>query len=143
MSSARSLLDRAVAAWNDKDEARFIGLGTADIELVSSGAPDARGVDAFRMWYSMWTEAFPDRIVRYTNVVGDDDQVIGEGIFTGTHTGTLHLPTGDVPATGRAVKVSYVAVMKAYGGKISYLRPYLDVMDFMVQLGLVPSPATA
>jgi predicted ester cyclase len=141
MSAARAMLDRAVAAWNGKDEAAFVDLGSPGIELVASGGPDASGLDAFRGWYRMWTEAFPDRTVRYFNVVGDEGQVIGEGIFTGTHTGTLHLPAGDVPATGRAVTIPYVAVMKSASGRITYLRHYLDVMDVMVQLGLVPNPA--
>jgi steroid delta-isomerase-like uncharacterized protein len=143
MSSARTVIDQAIAAWNDKDEARFVALGTPDIELVSSGAPDAKGTDAFRGWFQMWTEAFPDRQVHYHNIVSDEHQAIGEGVFTGTHNGSLHLPTGDVPATGRSLNVPYVAVLRTSGGKITYMRHYLDVMDLMVQLGLVGEPATA
>ena len=143
MSSARAILDQAVAAWNDKDESGFVALGSPDIRLVASGVPDAEGTPAFRAWFQLWAEAAPDRQVRYHNVVGDDHQAIGEGVFTGTHTGTLHLPAGDVPATGRAVKLPYVAVVKTSGGKITFMRHYFDVMDMMVQLGLVPEPTTA
>jgi predicted ester cyclase len=143
MSTAKQVLDQAVAAFNAKDEAGFLALADPGIELPAPGGLNFQGLDGCRQWYRLWTEAFPDRKVKYHNVVGDENQVIGEGTFTGTHTGVMHLPTGDVPATGRSAKLDYVAVERISGGKIVYLRHYLDVMELMTQLGLLGTPAQA
>jgi steroid delta-isomerase-like uncharacterized protein len=141
--SAKQVLEQAVDAFNAKDEERFVSLASSDIELPSSGGINLRGRDGFRQWFQLWTVAFPDRQVRYHNVVGDADQVIGEGTFTGKHTGVMRLPTGDVPPTGKSVTIDYVAVQRVSNGKITYLRHYIDVMDLMTQLGLVGAEATA
>lgn len=142
MATAKSVLERAVEAWNAGDEAAFVAIGDPGAELSSPGGLDFHGAAGVRAWYRLWKEACPDRIVRYTNLVGDEDQVIGEGTFTGTHTGTLHLPTGDVPPTGKRVQADFVAVVKTSNDRITHMRHYFDLMDFMAQLGLLGAPAT-
>jgi ketosteroid isomerase-like protein len=141
MLTARQVLDRTVTAWNASDEEEVVAMGDPDIELTASGGLDFKGSYGLRKWYRLWAEACPDRVVRYHNVVEAAGQAIGEGTFTGTHTGTLHLPMGDVPATGRHLKADYVAVLRVAGGKITYMRHYFDVMDLMIQLGLAGEAA--
>lgn len=143
MASAKAVLEKAVEAWNAGDKAGMLAIASPDVQLRSSGGLDFDGHAGMRRWFDLWTEACPDRVVRYNNVVGDEDQVIGEGTFTGTHTGVLHLPTGDVPPTGRRLQADFAAAIRVSGDKITYMRHYLDVMDLMVQLGLVPAPAEA
>lgn len=143
MSAAKDVLERAVEAFNAKDEERFLSMARGDVDLPAPGGLNFHGRDGFRQWYRLWTEAFPDRKVRYHNLVGEPNQVIGEGTFTGTHTGVMHLPTGDVPPTGKNVKIDYVAVQRVEDGKITYLRHYLDVMELMTQLGLIGAEAPA
>jgi predicted ester cyclase len=141
MSTAKQVLDEAVMAFNASDEASFLALASPDVELPAPGGLDFRGLDGFRQWFRLWTDAFPDRKVRYHNIVSEGNQLIGEGTFTGTHTGVMRLPAGDVPPTGRHVTIDYVAVQRVSDGKITYLRHYLDVMDLMTQLGLVGAEA--
>jgi predicted ester cyclase len=141
--SAKQVLEQAVAALNAKDEEKFVAVASPNIELPSPGGLNFHGQDGFRQWFRLWTEAFPDCQVSYHNIVGDADQVIGEGNFKGTHTGVLHLPTGDVPPTGKHVTLDYAAVERVSNGKITYLRHYLDTMELMAQLGLVGAEAKA
>ena len=141
--SAKQVLEQAIAAFNAKDESRFVALASPNIELPSPGGLNFHGPDGFRTWFRLWTEAFPDRQVRYHNFVGDGDEVVGEGTFNGTHTGVMHLPTGDVPPTGKHVTLDYIVVQRVSNGKITYLRHYLDTMELMTQLGLVGAEATA
>lgn len=143
MATAREVFDRTVAAWNASDERGVLSLGSPEVVLTAPGGLDFKGTDGLRGWYRLWHEACPDRQVAYHNVIADETQVIGEGTFTGTHTGVLHLPAGDVPPTGRHIKADYVAVVRVTGGQIAYMRHYFDVMDLMIQLGLAPAPATA
>lgn len=139
--SAKQVLEQAVEAFNAKDEERFVAMASPDVDLPSPGGLNFRGHDGFRQWFRLWTDAFPDRKVRYHNVISDGNQAIGEGTFTGKNTGVLRLPTGAVPPTGKSVTIDYVAVQRVADGKITYLRHYLDVMDLMVQLGLVGAEA--
>jgi predicted ester cyclase len=141
MSTAKQVLDQAVEAFNAKDEVRFLALAKSDVDLPAPGGLNFHGLDGFRQWYRLWTEAFPDRKVQYYNVLSDDSQLIGEGTFKGTHTGVLRLPAGEVPPTGKRVTIDYVAVQRVADGKITYLRHYLDTMELMTQLGLVGAEA--
>ena len=137
MSAARIALETAVHALNNRDEQGFLSTGRSDIELAAPGGLNFHGREGFQQWYRLWTDAFPDGSVRYHNLEGDADQVIGEGVFTGTQAGVLHLPSGDVPPTNRKVTIDFAAVVRAEDGQIRYLRHYLDVMDLMGQLGLL------
>jgi predicted ester cyclase len=143
MQSAKDLLDRTVAAWNANDRAGVLAMGSPSIELNAPGGLDFRGLDGLGKWYDLWAEACPDRRVRYTNVVGEGDRLVGEGVFTGTQTGVLHLPSGDVPPTGRHVTATFAAAFRFADGKITSMRHYFDQVELMVQLGLMGVEAKA
>ena len=141
MLTAKQVFDKTVAAWNASDESEVLAQSAPDVELRAPGGLDFNGTEGLRQWFRLWAEACPDRVVRYHNVVGDAGQIIGEGTLKATHTGVLHLPTGDIPPTGRHITADYVAVLRVANGKITYMRHYFDVMDLMVQLGLVGAEA--
>ena len=45
-----------------------------------------------------------------------------ESVFTGTHTGTFHLPNNqDIPPTGKSVAIPYTLGLTYLGGKWSSL----------------------
>ena len=70
--------------------------------------------------------------------------VVQEGIFSGTHTGDLMTPGGDViPATGRSLKASYADVFEIDGDHITSERLYYDQVELLIQLGLMPAPAAS
>jgi predicted ester cyclase len=141
MLTPKEVFDKTVVAFNAGDIEAAWNLASPEIELTAPGGLDFRGKEGLRQWFQLWSDACPDRRVRYHNVVAQDDQVIGEGTFTGTHTGVLHLPSGDVPGTGRHVTASYAAVVRVADQKITYMRHYFDVMDLMTQLGLIGAEA--
>ena|SRR5690242_14415027 len=143
MSSAQAVLEQIVKSFNARDEAATRPLVSPDVVLTAPGGLDYRGHAGWHQWFQLWDQACPDKVISYHNVIGDGDQAIGEGTFTGTHTGVLSLPTGEVPATGRKLKADFVAVIRVKDGKMTYLRHYFDVMDLMAQLGLVGAPAAA
>ncbi|HET7465821.1 MAG TPA: ester cyclase [Candidatus Dormibacteraeota bacterium] len=143
MPTPRELLDYVIDALNSKDEERYIKFVGPEFELRAPGGVTVRGKEGFRNWHQTWTEACPDCTVQCHNAVSDPTQVIWEGTFTGTHTGVLHLPSGDVPPTGKHVTVDYAGAMRVAGREIAYWRDYFDSMEMMVQLGLVGAEARA
>lgn len=64
--------------------------------------------------------------------------MVVEFMGRGTHTGPLHTPTGDVPATGRRVDLPFCDVHRIEDGKITNGRSYFDLATMMRQLGLMP-----
>lgn len=82
---------------------------------------------------------FPDVKVTVVNQIVADPYVVTEGIFAGTHTGTLRTPQGDVPPTGNQIKLRYVTVQRVEKDKVASEHVYFDQAEFMTQLGLMPS----
>jgi len=56
---------------------------------------------------------------------------------------SLHGPTGDVPPTGRLVKISYIQVLRFRDGKHVSFNLMFDRLSMLEQLGLIPAPARA
>ena len=55
---------------------------------------------------------------------------------TGTHTGPLASPAGDIPATGKPFVLDYVNVARFADGQITSETYYWDNQSFLSQLGL-------
>ena len=143
MLTAKEVFDKTVAAFNAGDVDAALSMASPTIELTAPGGLDFKGKQGLRQWFQLWSDACPDRQVRYHNVISQGDQVIGEGTFTGTHTGVLHLPSGDVPATGRKLSADYAAAFSVADQKITYMRHYMDLMGLMMQLGLLGTEVRA
>jgi predicted ester cyclase len=84
--------------------------------------------------------ALPDAAFEIDRWVEEDDAAVAVGRYTGTHTGPLVGPMGEIPATGRAVDVPFATMFEARDGQISAHRAYWDNATFMMQLGLMPRP---
>ena len=123
-------------AWIEKRVATLAE--GCEITDVPSGTV-YRGADGFKQNSQLFTEGFPDNSIEITNVVATEDQVVVEFIGRGTNTGPLHLPTGDVPPTGRKGALQCCNVYQIANGKIVCLRSYYDAMSLLRQLGLVPA----
>ena len=99
----------------------------------------SRGPDGYKQLILFFEEGFPDSGMEITNLFATEDQAVVEFIGRGTNTGPLHMPTGDVPPTGRAVEMRFCDVYRIRNGKIVNYRSYYDVFGFLQQLGLIPS----
>jgi len=137
----RSLFDlynshQSDPAWLDKSLAVF----AADSTLTD--VPSGRtlpGSDGYKQLVMFFAEAFPDSKVEVINAFATEDQLVFEFTGRGTNTGPLHLPTGDIPATGRHLEMQYCEVMQCRNGKIVSFHIYYDNMTLLQQLGLVPA----
>ncbi len=86
--------------------------------------------------------AFSDARHRIDMVAAAGDVVV-EGAWTGTHTGPLATPDGEVPPRGTSVNLPFATTMRASGDHVASLHIYFDQLAFMAQLGLLPQPRTA
>ncbi len=137
----QSLLDlynnhQSDPSWLDKSVAAF----AADSELLD--VPTGRtlpGQDGYKQLALLFAEAFPGSSIELTNAFATEDQVVIEFTGRGINTGPLHMPTGDIPATGRYSELRFCEVYRIKSGKIVSLHSYYDVMTMLQQLGLVPA----
>ena len=143
MASTKEAADRHVEAFNNKDLEGFVNNGAPDIEFVIPGGITLRGRDQVRDYMPIIWSAFPDMKLRETYQVIAGDTAVTESTYSGTHTGTLRTPNGDVPATGKRVQGHQVSVQRVKDGKVSSEHLYFDQMEFLGALGLIPSPSHA
>ena len=122
-------------AWLDTSLAFFAE--ECEVIDVPSGMT-SRGPEGYKQLILFFEEGFPDSRIEITNLFATEDQAVVEFIGRGTNTGPLHMPTGDVPPTGRVVEMRFCDVYRVRNGKIVSYRSYYDVFGFLQQLGLIP-----
>jgi len=99
----------------------------------------SRGPDGYKQVILFFEEGFPGSSIDITNLFATEDQAVVEFTGRGTNTGPLHMPTGDIPPTGRAVELRFCDVYRIRDGKIVSYRSYYDALGCLQQLGLIPS----
>jgi ketosteroid isomerase-like protein len=116
---------------------------TADTEYVTPFM-SVKGDAPIRMAREVLAVAFPDAKHVIRDVIESGDQVAVEVSWTGTHTGPLASPQGEVPPSNNRLEIPmlYVARM-ADDGKIASTHIYYDSMAFAMGIGLFPAPDAA
>jgi predicted ester cyclase len=120
-------------AWNEKDLDRCASYAHPDASMTNM--PFGAKL-SFREYIENWARAFPDGRIECTNIVWQGDAAIVEFQGSGTHTGTLRGPTGELPPTSRRVELPFVESYRFRGGKIVEGRVYFDAFGFFTQLGV-------
>ena len=140
--TAREAFEKGTNSLNAHDIQGFRAVLADDVVFE---APGVRGLGkaACAEFFGSWFTAFPDAQVEVNNVQIFDDTAVEEGTFTGTHNGVLPTPTGNIPATGRPVRVDYIQVIRFHDGKHSSFHMVFDRLQMLEQLGLMPAPAHA
>lgn len=142
MSEPREVVARAHAAANADDHEQHLNLYAEDALITTPGNHSA-GRDSIGDFARTWQKACPDAQVIVGNQIVDGNMVAEEFTFDGTHTETLALPDGDIPATHRHLIVRGALFMRVEEGKIVSERVYLDELDIMSQLEQKAEAATA
>ena len=132
-----SVLERHIAAFNAQDPDAYPW--TDDIELVPPGADRLQGRGQVLGFTRVFWEAFPDARIEIVRFIGEGTTGAAEGRFSGTHTGTLRAPTGEIPPTERRVELAWMAMYEFAGDNLASEHLYFDQAEMLGQLGLIPS----
>ncbi len=88
--------------------------------------------------------AFPDLHFDVTQIIGEDDWVACYSVMTGTNLGEIGAPLAPgpraLPATGNAVRVPHMHMIRFQDGQSTELLHLIDTMTMLGQLGLLPAP---
>jgi len=139
--AAREAFDVGTATFNAHDIDGFAAVLADDVVFRAPGGPGGEGKLACAAFYASWFSAFPDAHVEVHDVHFLDDVAVEEGTFTGTHRGVLHAATGDLPPTGRSVRLDYIQVLRFREGRHVSFNLMFDRLLLLEQLGVQPVSA--
>jgi steroid delta-isomerase-like uncharacterized protein len=142
VSEARELAQKHVSAFNERAWSRAHELYAPDLVMVEP-AGTTHGIEPYIQTARGFITAMPDSRMEVTAIIESGNYVVVEGAYSGTHTGPLGTPQGEVPATGRKLMLPLCDVIEVAAGRITRIRAYYDQMTFAAQLGLLPEPAAA
>jgi ketosteroid isomerase-like protein len=143
MGQAREIMDRITDAAVSGDRDALGRLYAADAVAETPDAPRLQGATAIIDYLMAFKTAFPDASWESATSYESGDSAIDEGYIVGTNTGTLGTPDGDVPATGRSLRLRECDMITVADGMVVSHHFYFDQLDFALQLGLVGSDAGA
>jgi predicted ester cyclase len=131
--SNTEVIDRAWKLLDSQEFGRLEEVLAPNCEF-RMGSQVFRGIAEFRAMCQGWWGAFPDLHHEVTAQHEAGNAYACELSMAGTHTGTMHTPQGDLPATGKKIRFlscDYITVEK---GKIVTWHAYPDLPGLMAQL---------
>ena len=143
MGQARETMDRITTAivGGDRDALRQEYADDAVGEAPDAGRLD--GAEAIVEYLMSFRRAFPDLSWEARATFENADSALDEGWLVGTHTETLSSPEGDLPPTGRPVRLRECDVITVRDGRAVSHRFHYDRLDLASQLGLTESGTAA
>jgi len=137
------LVDRHYAEINSGDFSDAAEIFGDDVVTQAPGGEPMAGIAPFVAYGQAFLRAFPDGRIHRDRYVEAGDRIVVEGRFTGTNTGPLQTPAGELPPTGRPLELPFADAFRIVDGRITEHRIYYDTGGMLVQLGLAPEPASA
>ena len=116
--TVREAFERGTKTFNAHDLTGFAEVLADDVVFQAPGGLRGTGKEACVEFFGSWFGTFPDAHVDVHDVHILGDVAVEEGTFIGTHNGVLHGPMGDVPPTGRSVRVRYIQVLRFQDGNV-------------------------
>ncbi len=139
--SVSELLDKVLEMWNKPNLELIPELYTADCQAFTSSAPAPyAGHEGIRMWIEANRAMMPDMLMTFSEVVTQGDKTATVWTITGTQTGPMLLPGGTLPATGRKVSITGLAIDYMKDGKFAKEVVIFNLLDMLMQLGFTLQP---
>lgn len=136
MSSAAAVLKEYLGLVDAQDLDGIRAAVTADAETLAPGV-ELHGPEAIAGWVNVFNRAFPDLHHELRTATEVDGTCYAEIRATGTHTGPLASPQGDIPPTGKSFVLNYAEVATVEGDRVASEHIYFDQLGFLQQLGLM------
>ncbi|MGH8992968.1 MAG: ester cyclase [Acidimicrobiia bacterium] len=139
MAGATDLATAIIEAFNDADWDRMRSVCSPDIVYQETGTGrDIQGVEDYLDLARTWRQGFPDVTGKINTALADGGTVALDITWTGTNTGPLITPAGEIPATGKPMQVVSTVWFQVAGDRVEEVRNHLDLAGMLGQLGLLP-----
>jgi predicted ester cyclase len=140
---AKAVVEKNIKAFNAHDMEALARQAAPDIVGTFPDVGQVKGPQAVKEQNQLMVRAFPDAKVEAKNTIAQGNTVVVEGVFTGTHSGPLKTPMGDVAPTGKKVAGEFIQVVEIDRGLVKRSHLIYDQVQLMQQLGLSPAAAPA
>jgi steroid delta-isomerase-like uncharacterized protein len=141
---AKAMADRVLEMWNEGNLALVEELFAPEGVVHYSASPeDFVGLDGVKNWVTSSHTVFPDFTMTFDEVIVKGNNMVARWTATGTNTGPLQTPMGELPATNKKVRIFGLSLSKAENGKVVEEWVIYNVLDMMQQLGFtlnLPQP---
>jgi steroid delta-isomerase-like uncharacterized protein len=101
--------------------------------VIHNASRTIQGLQAYKQFLSKFFTAFPDAHFTIEDLIAEGDTVAVRRTFRGTHTSRLM----GIPATGRQVTISDMAILRVAGGKFVEAWNNADDLGLLQQLGVI------
>ncbi|MBI4318485.1 MAG: ester cyclase [Chloroflexi bacterium] len=110
-------------------------------DFVDHSATPGTGSDreSYGQMFLALQAAFPDFHSTLEDMFGEGDKVVQRFTAGGTHKGEFM----GIPATGKQVTITGIAIHHFRDGKIAANWADMDMLGFLQQLGVIPTPGQA
>ena len=133
----KKIADKIVKAYKSADAAAMSDLYAEDAIIITPGV-ELRGKKALQKHIESMLRTFPDLKIEFLTVLPSGNHIVFEQVVSGTNTGPISTPEGEIPPTGKKVEFKAVWIGRiSPEGLIEEDRTYFDNADFMRQLGLM------
>ena len=116
--------------WNAKNPSLIEKLYSERC-VIHTPDGEVHGVEGSKRLYHTYTSAFPDMRFEIEEIVAENDAASAQLLFTGTHKG----PLGEIPASGKFVKVANNCFFRFADGQVVRQQGVWDSLSFMRQIG--------
>ena len=131
----KAILRRAFDFWNTGDASAIDQLIAPDYVLHLGGRPDVTGIDAYRGFYAVYRNAFPDQRWTVEDEIAEGDKIVARWTLRATHSGELM----GIPPTGKEVMVTGISIARVANGKLAEGWVQSDILGLLQQIGAIPA----
>jgi steroid delta-isomerase-like uncharacterized protein len=132
----------SVEAFNAGDWDRFRSLHAEDVVEEELGTQRRlEGIDVLIEANEGWKQAFPDASGEITNTCESGDTAVLEITWSGTQSGPLQMPDGELSASNKHAEVRACQVFRVDGDRIAEVRHYFDMATLLQQVGAMEATA--
>jgi predicted ester cyclase len=144
----KALADRYLECTGHINAAKWDDFKTkclsTDYKAHQADGQDVQGADAVIDWFKSQHTAFPDMKMQPQVVLVNGRNILAVALITGTHTGTLKGPMGEVPATNKKMgQLMFHRLTINDENRANQEWAYFDPHTMAFQLGLTPKEAPA
>ena len=143
-TSTQEVALRVIQSFDHHDLQAFRRLLSEDVVLCPGGGPRTlEGPEPVVAAIRPTLDALPDLRVEIVNLFASGNQAVVEVVRTGRHDGRSILPDGTpLEPTGRKVRLPECILFRVRDGKVARMTTYLDMLDTLRQVGLLPGPGS-
>jgi steroid delta-isomerase-like uncharacterized protein len=134
--SVADMAKEQVIAYNEKDWDRARAAFAPEIVYEEVGTHrKLKGADDVLTVWKGWAKAIPDSRATFNSELVSGNTAVLEITWTGTHSGPLQTPDGEIAPTGKKIELRAIQVVDVDNDRVRSVRQYFDMGTLLDQIG--------